>query len=44
MTKWEKFGKFLGYLLAATISICAELLIIVFTLKLIWFVLFRILL
>ena len=40
---WEKFGTFLGYLLAATVSICAWLLIIVFTLKLIWFILFRIL-
>ena len=34
---------FLGRLLAATVSICAWLLIIVFTLKLIWFILFRIL-
>ena len=43
MTKWEKLGEFLGHLLAATMSICAELLIIVFTLKLIWFTVFRIL-
>lgn len=41
---WEKFGTFLGHLLAATITICAWLLIIVFTQKLIWFILFRILL
>ena len=41
---WEKFGTFLGHLLAATVSICVWLLIIVFTLKLIWFILFRILL
>lgn len=41
---WEKFGTFLGHLLAATVTICARLLIIVFTLKLIWFILFRILL
>ena len=41
---WEKFGTFLGHLLAATVAICAWLLIIVFTLKLIWFILFRILL
>lgn len=41
---WEKFGTFLGHLLAATITICAWLLIVVFTLKLIWFILFRILL
>lgn len=40
---WEKFGTFLGQLLAATITICAWLLIIVFTLNLIWFILFRIL-
>ena len=41
---WEKFGTFLGHLLAATVTICAWLLIIVFTPKLIWFILFRILL
>ena len=41
---WEKFDTFLGHLLAATVTICAWLLIIVFTLKLIWFILFRILL
>ena len=41
---WEKFGTFLGHLLAATVTNCAWLLIIVFTLKLIWFILFRILL
>ena len=41
---WEKFGTFLGHLLAVTVVICAWLLIIVFTLKLIWFILFRILL
>ena len=40
---WDKIGTFLGHLLAATVSICAWLLIIVFTLKLIWFILFRIL-
>ena len=39
---WEKFGTFLGYLLALTI--CAWLIIIVVTLKVIWFTLFRILL
>ena len=41
---WEKFGTFLGHLLAATVTICAWLLIIVFTLKIIWFTLFQILL
>ena len=41
---WDKIGTFLGHLLAATVTICAWLLIIVFTLKLIWFILFRILL
>lgn len=34
----------LGYILAATLVICAWLIIIVFTLKVIWFILFRILL
>lgn len=41
---WDKFGTFLGHLLAATAAICAWLLIIVFTLKLIWLILFQILL
>lgn len=39
---WEKFGTFLGHLLAATATICAWLIIIAFTLKVIWLVLFRI--
>ena len=37
---WEK----IGHILAATLVICAWLIIIVFTLKVIWFILFRILL
>ncbi len=41
---WEKLGRFFGHVLSATIIICAWLLIIMFTLKLIWFILFRILL
>ena len=41
---WEKFGTFLGHLLAATVTICAWLLIIVFTLKVVWLILFRIML
>lgn len=41
---WEKFGTFLGHLLAATAAICAWLLIIALTLKIIWFILFGILL
>lgn len=41
---WEKFGTFLGHLLAATITICAWLIIIALTLKIIWFILFGILL
>lgn len=41
---WEKFGTFLGHLLAATITICARLIIIALTLKIIWFILFGILL
>lgn len=41
---WDKIGTFFGHVLAGTIAVCAWLLIIVFTLKLIWFILFRILL
>lgn len=41
---WEKFGTFLGYLLALTMAICARLIIIALTLKIIWFILFGILL
>lgn len=37
---WEK----IGHILAATLVVCAWLIIIVFTLKVIWFILFRILL
>lgn len=44
MTAWEKFGTFIGHVIAATMAICAEVLIVVFTLKLVWFILFRILL
>ena len=39
-----KIGHMLGYILAATLVICAWLIIIAFTLKVIWFILFRILL
>jgi len=41
---WEKIGHMLGHILAVTLVICAWLIIIVFTLKVIWFILFRILL
>ena len=41
---WEKIGRMLGHILAATLVICAWLIIIAFTLKVIWFILFRILL
>ena len=41
---WDKIGTFLGRMLAMTMVICAWLIIIVFTLKVIWFILFRILL
>ena len=41
---WDKIGTFLGHMLAMTIVICAWLIIIVVTLKVIWFTLFRILL
>ena len=41
---WEKLGRFFGHVIAVTLVVCAWLLIVVFTLKLIWFILFRILL
>ena len=41
---WAKLGVFFGHVLALTIVICAWLIIIVVTLKVIWFTLFRILL
>ena len=41
---WAKLGVFFGHVLAMTIVICAWLIIIVVTLKVIWFTLFRILL
>ena len=41
---WDKIGTFLGHLLAATAAICAWLIIIAFTLRIIWFILFGILL
>ena len=41
---WDKIGTFFGHVLALTIVICAWLIIIVVTLKVIWFILFGILL
>ena len=41
---WTKLGVFFGHVLALTIVICAWLIIIVVTLKIIWFILFGILL
>ena len=41
---WDKIGTFLGHLLAATAAICAWLIIIAFTLKVVWLILFRVLL
>lgn len=41
---WAKLGVFFGHVLAMTIVICAWLIIVVVTLKVIWFTLFRILL
>lgn len=41
---WTKLGMLFGHVLALTIVICAWLIIIVVTLKVIWFTLFRILL
>lgn len=44
MSMYEKIGKFIGVVLAVTISVCAWLIIVAFTLKCLWFILFRILL
>ena len=44
MSTSEKIGKFIGGVLAVTISVCAWLIIVAFTLKCLWFILFRILL
>ena len=41
---WDKIDTFFGHVLALTMVICAWLIIIVVTLKVIWFTLFRILL
>lgn len=41
---WTKLGVFFGHVLVMTIVICAWLIIVVVTLKVIWFTLFRILL
>ncbi len=41
---WTKLGVFFGHVLAMTIVICAWMIIVVVTLKVIWFTLFRILL
>ena len=41
---WDKIGTFFGHVLALTMVICAWPIIIVVTLKVIWFTLFRILL
>lgn len=41
---WDKIGTFFGHVLALTMVICAWLIIITVTLKVIWFTLFRILL
>ncbi len=41
MSMYEKIGKLIGGVLAVTISVCAWLLIIAFTLKCLWFIIFR---
>lgn len=41
---WTRLGVLFGHVLALTIIICAWLIIVVVTLKVIWFTLFRILL
>lgn len=40
----EKIGRIVGYILSVTLAVCAWLLIVLFTLKAAWFILFRILL
>lgn len=40
---WHKLGVFFGHVLALTIVICAWLIIITVTLKVMWFTMFRIL-
>lgn len=41
MSMYEKIGKFIGCVLAVTITACAWLIIIAFTLKCLWFIIFR---
>ena len=41
MSMYEKIGKFIGGVLAGTIAGRAGLIIIVFTLKCLWFIIFR---
>ena len=41
---WTKVGKFLGRAIALTLILCAWAIIIAFTLKVLWFIWFRILL
>lgn len=43
MTTYEKIGRIIGGILAVTITVCAWVLIIAFTLKCLWFILFRLL-
>ena len=38
---WAKLGVFFGHVLAMTIVICAWLIIVVVTLKCLWFIIFR---
>ena len=38
---WTKLGVFFGHVLALTMVICAWLIIIAFTLKCLWFIIFR---
>ena len=41
---WTKVGKFLGRAIALTLILCAWAIVIAFTLKVLWFIWFRILL
>lgn len=41
---WHKLGVFFGRVLATTIMVCSWTVIVAFTLKVLWFIWFRILL
>jgi len=38
---YEKIGHFIGGVLGVTVTVCAWLIVIAFTLKCLWFILFK---